>query len=119
LRVDWSWPTERVLRRIRALSPVPGLALEIRGVELFVVEASRAESFPSALVAGEANVGTGAVVVRTSDGAVALRRALIVAPESDTPLELDAAALAAHVAAAGDTRKGDKTVVASSTRDDR
>src|SRR5690606_41502429 len=31
LRVRWEWPTERVLRRIRALSPVPGLALELFG----------------------------------------------------------------------------------------
>ena len=27
LRVDWTWSTSRVLRRIRALSPVPGLAI--------------------------------------------------------------------------------------------
>lgn len=30
LRVDWAWPTDRVLRRIRALSPDPGLAVEVR-----------------------------------------------------------------------------------------
>lgn len=35
-RVDWSWPSERVLRRIRALSPVPGLALELCGQAFFV-----------------------------------------------------------------------------------
>src|SRR5690606_32569171 len=39
LRVHWSWPTERVLRRVRALSPVPGLALELNRLRFFVTRA--------------------------------------------------------------------------------
>ena len=45
LRVDFGWTTERALRRIRALSPTPGVALEVAGVPLFVTRAVRAESF--------------------------------------------------------------------------
>ncbi len=76
LRVDFRGPTERALRRIRALSPVPGLALEIEGLYLVVTRARAAEAFPRALEPGEAAV-TGkppAVVLRTGDGAFAIER---------------------------------------------
>jgi len=56
LRVDWGWPTARVLRRIRALAPVPGLALEFRGVRFRVVRARPAEQYPRALLPGEGTV---------------------------------------------------------------
>jgi methionyl-tRNA formyltransferase len=69
LRVDFGWTTERVLRRIRALSPTPGVALEIEGVRLFVTRAEAARSHVEALLPGEANVSD-AVFLRTSDGAV-------------------------------------------------
>jgi methionyl-tRNA formyltransferase len=94
LRVDWRWSTERVLRRIRALSPVPGLALEIRGVALFVTEASHTEDFPAALLPGEAAVGPAAVVVRTADGAVAIHRATLADDMSEEAPTLDGAELA-------------------------
>jgi methionyl-tRNA formyltransferase len=53
LAVDWSWPTERVLRRIRALSPVPGLALECEGLRFFVTRARPHTVRPVALDPGE------------------------------------------------------------------
>ncbi len=74
LRVGWDWPTERVLRRIRALSPVPGLALELNGRRFFVTEARRATQFPSALLPGEAQLGA-RLLLRTGDGAVVVERA--------------------------------------------
>jgi methionyl-tRNA formyltransferase len=86
LRVDFRWPTERVLRRIRALAPVPGLALEIHGVPFFVTRASAAEA-PAALLPGEAAVTGEAprrVVVRTSDGAIGLDAAVLA--DGDDPL---------------------------------
>ena len=78
LRVTWTWPTARVLQRIRALAPVPGVALDVEGLEMFVTRASAAPSFPSALEPGEAAVvGAPAVLVlRTGDGAVAVERAI-------------------------------------------
>ncbi len=44
LGVYWHWPTERVLRRIRALSPVPGLAVEVSELRFFVTRAETATS---------------------------------------------------------------------------
>ena len=56
LRVDFGWTTERVLRRIRALSPTPGVALEVDGVALFVTRAERADRLSAALLPGEAHI---------------------------------------------------------------
>lgn len=100
LRVRWTWSTERVLRRIRALSPVPGLALEITGQKLFVTRATPAELFPAALEPGEAAVVAGppgSVVIRTGDGALQIERALSVPGERT----LDRAGLATLVAQRG------------------
>ena len=79
LSVDWSWPTTRVLRRIRAISPVPGLAVEIGGLRFFVTRAKPAADYVHALEAGEAAVigQPGTLVIRTGDGAIALERALL------------------------------------------
>ncbi len=79
LRVNWGWTTERILRRIRALSPVPGLALDVEGLELIVTRAERAADFPAALEPGEAAVHgmPPTLVLRTGDGAVAVRRAVV------------------------------------------
>lgn len=99
LRADFRWSTERVLRRIRALSPVPGLALEIRGVELFVTRARAASQFPLALVPGEAAVTEHGVVVRTADGAVLIAGAVTVDPDTDEPEALDERQVAARIGA--------------------
>lgn len=88
LRVDFRWSTERVLRRIRALSPIPGLAIEIRGVRLFVTRASPAAAVPKALNPGEASIGMDSVVIRTADGAVRLDRAVLCdGPEAEREID--------------------------------
>jgi methionyl-tRNA formyltransferase len=102
LRVEWSWETARVLRRIRALSPVPGLALEIGECELFVTRAAAASDYPRALLPGEAARVGDAIVVRTADGAIALERAqLVTDDEDDSGTLLDAAGIASATALQG------------------
>jgi len=88
VRVDFGWPTERALRRIRALAPLPGLALDIEGLELVVTRARRADDFPLALEPGEAAVvGDPAhVVLRTGDGAFAVERAVLELESGETTL---------------------------------
>lgn len=108
LRVDWRWPSERVLRRIRALAPAPGLALDIEGLELVVTDAAPAHDYPRALEPGEAAaLPTGsAVVIRTGDGAVMLLRAFGEDPSTtgaqardEEPAALGPAAIAAALQA--------------------
>jgi methionyl-tRNA formyltransferase len=82
LKVDFGWTTERVLRRIRALSPTPGLALEVEGIPLFVTRAERAHDYVAALLPGEAQL-SGALTLRTSDGAVTVTRALFAETETE------------------------------------
>ncbi|RYZ03120.1 MAG: hypothetical protein EOO73_28845 [Myxococcales bacterium] len=83
LRVDFGWTTERVLRRIRALSPTPGVALEVEGVELFVTRAEPQTEFLAALMPGEAHIST-ELSLRTGDGAVRVTRAFFPeAPEGE------------------------------------
>jgi methionyl-tRNA formyltransferase len=85
LSVDWNWPTERVLRRIRALSPVPGLAIAVSELPFFATRARAAGDFVTALEPGEAAVvGTpGTLVIRTADGAIAIERAALGLAEDD------------------------------------
>ena len=83
LSVDWHWPSARVLRRIRALSPVPGLAVEVHDLPFFVTRARVTTEFVSALSPGEAAVVPSApqkphtLVIRTADGAIAVERAVL------------------------------------------
>lgn len=70
--IRWAWPTAKVLRRIRALSPAPGAFTELAGSLVVVTEARAAGDFPRVLEAGEAAVVNDVAVVRTSDGAVVL-----------------------------------------------
>jgi methionyl-tRNA formyltransferase len=72
--IPWRWPTDRVLRHIRALSPAPGAWTEIAGQLVIVLRAAPAASFPRALEPGEGVVEGGRVLVRTMDGAIELRR---------------------------------------------
>ncbi len=82
LKVDFGWTTERVLRRIRALSPTPGVALEVEGVPLFVTRAEAARDYVAALLPGEAHL-SGALTLRTADGAVCVTRALFAEAETE------------------------------------
>jgi methionyl-tRNA formyltransferase len=102
LRVDWSWAADRILRRIRALAPVPGLALSLSGLEVFVTRAEPAPEYPAALLPGEVarwGPGKGRVIIRTGDGAVALTRAFVDEQGCDEPVLLGACALAERFAA--------------------
>jgi methionyl-tRNA formyltransferase len=81
LRVDFGWTTERVLRRIRALSPTPGLALEVDQVRLFVTRAEETRDYVAALLPGEAHISD-TLSLRTGDGAVRITRAYF--PETDS-----------------------------------
>lgn len=92
LRVDFGWTTERVLRRIRALSPTPGVALSVRGVDLFVTRAEPQADYVAALIPGEAHVST-ELGLRTGDGAVKVTRAFF--PEVEE--ERTSAAEVAHL----------------------
>ena len=109
LAVDWSWSTERVLRRIRALSPVPGLAVEVSGLRFFVTRAETATDYVAALEPGEAAVignpdSLRTLTIRTADSAIAVLRATLSdeelpeADEAEAALELDRHALAHTVA---------------------
>jgi len=86
LTVDWRWPVARVLRRIRALSPVPGLALELHGLRFFVTQAGLANTALLSLEPGEAAVarenGGLQLLIRAADGAVAIQRAALEAGDS-------------------------------------
>jgi methionyl-tRNA formyltransferase len=101
LKVDWSWPTERVLRRIRALAPVPGLVLEIEGLSVVVVRARAATGFPEALEHGEGAVvgDPPRFVLRTGDSAVAVERALLESGVDAEDAVLSASDLAAAIQA--------------------
>jgi methionyl-tRNA formyltransferase len=98
LRANWSWPSERVLRRIRALAPVPGLLIDVEGLELSVTRAEVTPQFPSALEPGEAAVYGDplTLILRTGDGAVAVTRAFLegAADEPDQVLGRSELALA-------------------------
>jgi methionyl-tRNA formyltransferase len=96
LRVDFGWATERVLRRIRALSPTPGVALSVLDVDLFVTRAEPETNYVAALIPGEAQV-SGALSLRTADGAIRVTRAYF--PEGDTHDETEAVSAEAVVEA--------------------
>ena len=72
--IVWSWPVDRVLRRVRALAPSPGAFTEMGGQILTVLEARPTSHFPRALAAGEAAVVDERAVIRAGDGALELLR---------------------------------------------
>jgi methionyl-tRNA formyltransferase len=111
LRVDFRWMTERVLRRIRALAPVPGLPLTLAGVAFFVTEARAASGFVSSLEPGEAQVVAERLLLRTADGAIAVERAVI--EESGTAVDVSGRRLAALLTERLESRR------ASSFKDER
>jgi len=88
LKVDFGWTTERVLRRIRALSPTPGVALEVEDVALFVTRAERAGQYVAALLPGEAQLSD-SLTLRTSDGAVRVTRAFFPETEAEATSAAD------------------------------
>lgn len=99
LTVDWQWDTERVLRRVRALCPFPGLALSIRGLDMDVTQAEPTAEFPLVLRPGEAGILTNPprLVIRTGDGAISILRATVELTAGQ-PKELDATQIAQAIA---------------------
>lgn len=100
LRADFRWDTARVLRRIRALSPVPGLALSIADVAFFVTRAHPSTKFSSALLPGEAEIARNRLVIRTGDAAIAVESALLCDGDDDAGEEVSGEELAEHMARA-------------------
>jgi methionyl-tRNA formyltransferase len=70
--LTWRWPTEKIVRRVRALAPAPGAFTELGGLFLTVLRVRASERYPGVLAPGEAAVVDGIAVVRTGDGAVDL-----------------------------------------------
>ncbi|MRG94507.1 methionyl-tRNA formyltransferase [Polyangium spumosum] len=81
--IRWTWPTDRVLRHVRALAPAPGAFTEIAGALVTVLEAREAAHFPGALAPGEGYAEGGFAVIRTGDGAVILVRGEIDGAPAD------------------------------------
>ncbi len=94
--LDLHQPTERLLRRVRALGPTPGAYFALGDDNVVVLAAEVAPRFPRALEPGEAAVVDGHAVLRTGDGAMRLLRGQREGDET----ELGASELAALVAAA-------------------
>ena len=86
LALTWSWPAERLARRVRAAAPWPGAWTEI-GEELVVLTRAQAtRDFPRALEPGEAAVRSdGVAVVRAAEGALELLEGR--AEDDETPLD--------------------------------
>lgn len=96
LRLRYDWTVERALRRVRALCPVPGLALSVRGLDLFATHLRAADAHPAGLRPGEAAVRAGPdprLMLQLSDGCLAVERAILAADDT----ELTGAELAARL----------------------
>jgi len=70
--IRWVWPTDQVLRHVRAFAPSPGAWTEIDGKLVTVLEAAKAPRFPAALEPGEGYADSGHAIIRTGDGAVTI-----------------------------------------------
>ncbi len=100
LRLDFTWTTARAWRRVRALGPNPGVALSVRGVDLFATRWRPAEAPPLPLVPGEAVVWPSPeprVLLRFVDGCLAVEQATL----AGSLQAVTGADLAARVAASG------------------
>jgi methionyl-tRNA formyltransferase len=86
LALVWTWPAERIARRIRAAAPWPGAWTEIGDDVVIVTRAAVTRDFPRALAPGEAAVrADGVAVVRAADLAIELRAGR--AEDDETPLD--------------------------------
>ncbi|HEX8791318.1 MAG TPA: formyltransferase family protein [Polyangiaceae bacterium] len=85
LAIRWTWPAERIARRVRAAAPYPGAWTEI-GDELVILTRVRpTPDFPRALEPGEAAVRRdGVAIVRAADAALELLAGR--AEDDETPL---------------------------------
>ncbi len=70
----WSWPAERLERRIRALAPVPGALALVGDTCMMVLRARPTDDVPRALEPGEAAILDTTVVVRAGDRGLVLEQ---------------------------------------------
>lgn len=97
LEIRWTDDAAKIERRVRAASPWPGAFTEIGDVTITLTSVRATSSYPRALEPGEAIVrDDGIAIVRAGDTAVELLRGRVEEDEGDR--DLDASALAAHVA---------------------
>ena len=101
LEVRWTDDAAHIERRVRAASPWPGAFTEIGGATITLTAVRATSKHPRALAPGEAVVREdGIAIVCAGDGAVELLRGRIDdEDDEDDERDLDAAALAALVAA--------------------
>jgi len=87
LELDWTWPAERVVRRVRAASPWPGVFTFIGDRAVTITRAAVTTKIPKALLPGEATVlSDGTAAVRAGDSGVQLLAGRI---EDETGNETD------------------------------
>jgi methionyl-tRNA formyltransferase len=85
LALTWSWPAERLARRVRAAAPYPGAWTEIGDEVVILTRVRPTSDFPRVLEAGEAAVRRdGIAVVRAVDAALELLSGR--AEDDETPL---------------------------------
>jgi len=72
LELRWAWPAERIVRRVRALSPAPGAFTWVGDACLTIARAKVSDEIPRALEPGEAAIVGETVVVRAADRGVEL-----------------------------------------------
>ncbi len=97
LEIDWTWPSARIARRIRAASPSPGAWSFFGDEAIAITRVAIANDFPRALAPGEAwiaDAGGAEAIVRTGDGALALLEGRMDSAEDEEPYALDAEDLA-------------------------
>ncbi len=73
LELDWTWSAERIVRRVRAASPWPGVFTFIGDRAVTITRAALTTEIPKALLPGEATVlANGTAAVRAGDSGVQL-----------------------------------------------
>lgn len=86
LALAWSWPAERLARRVRASAPWPGAWTEIGDAMVILTQVRVTSEFPAVLAPGEAAVrADGTAVVRAGDLALELLAGR--AEDDETPLD--------------------------------
>ena len=80
---DSSWPTERILRRLRALSPVPGLALKLNGLAFFATNARLGPKERGDLSAGQLFSDGNRLLLGCSDGTIEIS-SVVFDPEASS-----------------------------------
>lgn len=84
LELDWTWNAERIVRRVRAASPWPGVFTFIGDRAVTITKAAVTTGLPRALLPGEAGLlGDGTAAVRAGDSGVQLLAGRVAAATED------------------------------------